>query len=177
MKARLNTNLSSVKSKRGRPYLDYSLQLHRGVAYRLRYDDDSNTLFTGHRVYDAGLVEMLLSHGCKVNQQIWIYDGRTVWDLHLASIHGYRDSIDLNSVLTVTKLLIKAGAKDVPKCILCEKLQEPTAKYHEQSSRYKELSMCQVLDVVFGEEQGKQLSEEVRRGNTGSWFPWRFGWP
>lgn len=173
IKARVTATSLHSNSERGRCYLDYALRCDKAAVYR--NIADSRFLAGPPVTYGTTMIETLFSLGCDVNQKVWIYDGRTVWDLHLAFMHDNRDEIDLESALAVTKLLIDAGAKDVPRCILSEELQESTAKYHEQSTRHKDLSMCQILEIVFGEEQGNRLAAEVKQSNTGGWFPWRFG--
>lgn len=164
VQARFRARSCITEEKKGRPYLDYALRQH-GVR-----TGPGNT--TKHHP-GVGMVDMLLSLGCDVNEKVHIYGGRTVWDLYLAHIYELGPVLRDGEYQTdITWSLIRNGAQRVEKCTVEQTQPELTAKYGDIVPRKRVLSMEQILAHVFEDHVAKDMTAAVAKisNSPGGWM-------
>lgn len=162
----VRTALTTRSTKQGRPYLDYSLRYDRHAAFR----SDSRQEHLSDLSGDPAMVELLLDLGCNVNEPIYIYGGRTVWDLYLAFLFDHNITGERYS--KTTWLLINGGAKPIKSCVVGARKQLRTNKYRDVTFRYKELTMEEILSAAFGEE-AESMCERIAQNHVDrGWLPW-----
>jgi hypothetical protein len=154
-------------TKQGRPYLDYALRYDVKAGFRSDAQDSHLSQLSG----DPGMVKMLLSLGCGVNEPIHIYGGRTVWDLYLAFLFDHE--IKDKRYCETTWLLINHGAKPIKACIVGKQEQQTTDKYRDVTFCNTDLSMREILSSAFGEQEAEKMCERIaRNGVDGRWWIW-----
>jgi hypothetical protein len=156
--------------KRGRPLLDYALRFEANAGCRLQFPDGV-WQFSGN----SAMVELLLGMGCDVNEAVYIYKGRTVWELYLAFLSDQK--IRDKRHCTTTWLLINHGAKPVRTCVVGTQQQQTTDKYRDVTFRRTELSMREILTGAFGEQEAERMCEMVSKNEVGGgWWFWPTSW-
>jgi hypothetical protein len=148
-------------AKQYRPYLDYAL----------RYDSDAPHTrsrpgeFWLHSSGDPEMVSLLLKSGCDVNEHIYVYSGRTVWDLYLAFL--VQQDIKGERHRKTTWLLINHGAKPISSCLV----HKPhDADVHDPDFKY---SMKHILSRAFGVEEAEKMCERiVKNAVNEGWWSW-----
>lgn len=174
VKSRLTTDPALVRTKKGRPYLDYAL---RCVADACSNADERQRACLVQRSHNIHMVKYLLSMGCDVNSVISTFDCRTVWDLYLRSIYHTTTRRTLvpgpghaENLRELTWLLIQHGARDVKRCFLDSYTEASTGKYPHQVEKLREASARDILMEVFGPEEGSSMYDAVlSNGTAGSW--------
>ncbi|GIZ38534.1 hypothetical protein CKM354_000195000 [Cercospora kikuchii] len=161
VEALLSEDPARLKSKRGRPYLDYALRYSRNAEFRRRIGDIQN-----QELKNSAMVEMLLSYGCKPNEKVWITGDRTVWDLFLAYLYDSRDSPHIDGREVAWQLILH-GAVDVPRCEVSGTRQEVTAKYQDVHIHSKAMTMEEILVAKFGREEATAMCKQVAANNHG----------
>ena len=148
-------------AKQYRPYLDYAL----------RYDSDAphtrsrSGEFWLQSSGDPEMVSLLLKLGCDVNEHIYVYSGRTVWDLYLAFLA--RQDIKGERHRKTTWLLINHGAKPVSSCLV---YKPHDADVHDADFKY---SMEHILSRAFGVEEAEKMCERtVKNAVNEGWWSW-----
>lgn len=166
----LTANPDMLVAKQGRPYLDYALRFDEYALFR---KETTPAIFWSDISTDAEMVKALLSKGCDVNESVFIYDGRTVWDLYLAFL--YDNYLSGERYRQVTWLLIEHGARPIKSCAVGRKQQRMTAKYHEVVVYQMELTMDQILSRVFGKDEATAMCKAIaNNGRAGGWWFWPF---
>lgn len=127
--------------KPGRPLLDYALRPKRRtpiiMPYHSRRDEPS---------VDVNMVQLLLKNGADPNKQLYLNDGRTVWAQFLLSC---QESINVDKITPTLKHAWYQAS---------EILIQHDARYsHWLGRNVGELSMSQVLDMVFGDAKAAEL--------------------
>lgn len=79
-------SMPSIMQKKGRPLLDYALRPLRTTPIMMPYHT-----YRGDASVEIKMVELLLHNGADPNQEVYLNDGETVWDLFLISMHSTRD--------------------------------------------------------------------------------------
>lgn len=152
------------KIKQGRPYLDYALRYNLHAAFRSDAQQDHLSRLAG----DLSMVEMLLGLGCNVNEPIYIYGGRTVWDLYLAFL--FDNQINDERYCKITWLLINNGAKPIKSCVVGKQEQDTTDKYRDVTFRNMRFAMRDILRSAFGEREADEMCERIAENANGSWW-------
>jgi hypothetical protein len=147
--------MTNLPAKQYRPYLDYALR-HSSDAPHKRSRPKGFWLQSSG---DPEMVGLLLGMGCDVNEHIYEYSGRTVWDLYLAFL--FQQDIKSERHRKTTWLLINHGAKPISTCLV---VREPPWKRLE-------LPMEQILSRAFGVEEAEKMCERIAKNEAG-WWSW-----
>lgn len=111
------------------------------------------------------MVSLLLKSGCDVNEHIYVYSGRTVWDLYLAFLA--RQDIKGERHRKTTWLLINHGAKPISSCLVHKRHD---ADVHDPDFKY---SMKHILSRAFGVEEAEKMCERiVKNAVNEGWWSW-----
>lgn len=156
----LGTNPKLIKTKDGRPLLDYALRPAIVTPIELPYNREP---------VDPEMVQILLDRGANPNQKIRIYDNKTTWELFLRWFYE-RAAADSNmsreALFTVFESLIEHGADPYLE------IQTVKAGKALKTIRYgrtvapEELVLMKVPDMlrtIFPYDQVKQLEELMER--------------
>lgn len=166
----LATNPSALSTKPGRPYLDYALRYDTNAPFR---SNDTPAVPWSSLSGDFAMVQALLDRGCDVNEKIYMYEGRTVWDLYLAFL--YDNDLGKERYRKLTWLLIGHGARPISNCVVGEQKHERTAKYRDTVIHNTKLSMVQILTKAFGGSEAEAMCEAIaKNGRASSWWFSRF---
>lgn len=156
---KLNNQPRLLHEKKGRPLLDYALRPTMVTPVELPYQVTN---------IDSDMVRFLLSKGANPNQQLNIYDWRTVWDLFLLSCHENAKKHDVpryNQVYEVAEMLIRGGADPDLRCDIGI-TSSTTARYKRSVETAEILSVSKILDSALPNHKHMQLEallEEKRR--------------
>ncbi|CAH0025319.1 unnamed protein product [Clonostachys rhizophaga] len=146
-------------AKPGRPLLDYTLRPRRVTPLALPYysrRDEPNI--------EPEIISLLLSLGAKPNQVVHSHEDRTVWALFLISCwesakRGEATEVSKKTWYEVSEMMIKHGSSR--DCF--------------NSIEGQELSIDDVLNTIFGEDQASNLLEQINDQMLHKGNPWS-GW-
>ncbi|KAI5456380.1 hypothetical protein BGZ63DRAFT_435209 [Mariannaea sp. PMI_226] len=107
VESQLRQNMSQIQAKRGRPLLDYALRPTMVTPLKMSSQEQGPVL---------PIVRLLLDFGADPNHSIYIYDGKTIWELFLrACYHHARNDHDSDDVVKdigiAIQLMLSHGAK------------------------------------------------------------------
>lgn len=150
-----------ISRKQGRPYLDYALRF---------------AIFPTRTWPDPSTLDVLLKHGCNVNEKVYTENGRTVWDLHVSFLFNLplqKALFDHENCHKIAWQLIDRGALKFADRTIVESTTGPKRQEAEdeivvtgghpsqKSARYESVVVPQAQSINFAFDLGGKKSTKT----------------